>query len=688
MNKQLYYFNHNKLYGGTTKMFDTQLPISNAYVVNKNMIYIETSDKKKYIVDKKGTIKYDISTIQGIFYIHSDLIIFNCYENTIWSQNLLDGSIIKLREIESNFTIHHIDYYENKIILVITKNSYDNVFFRCYELNHNTLTERYEFSMINNHEKLYFWKYKIHKNKLYITTKNKITICDFDGTNQKILNVSFSNYPTILQIFNNYAFVEDTRIYLVHFSQNDINVLVKFVKHDYVNIYDDGDIMAIDYDGVNCEFYILEPNEFIQCIIQSIPKDIFLKYTFDDKIIQLNYLNINDEKIFVHKCDKCGLNINIFSSLYKYKSDFFATKKISFQFKDISKSESDLAVDMGGLTRIVFYELSKYFSDESNKLFECDENTKLFKFYPHFETKNNIDHKTMNTYAFITSLYKYALVNGESISLNLDPMLLYIMLYGYDEFEKLEYDEFQAMIVESFPELMDTYPYSCFGDGISEKCKNIYRAQINDNQINYTSGLINNTYMSQKNIKSYGEVHFKKMKKHFVLNNKIYKLFFMHSIDPIIQGKIKYLFDVCKFKYTLKTLSMMISGINNEINLNTLYEHLQFENFSQANIDYLKNIFQLCVIGINESEWVKQLLIVMTGTNTISSFGYPDKNKLRITLNDFERNPIAIHTCFNQFVIKKSYFDASIVQEYSVSPLMELFHYDNLKKLANEISMA
>ena len=78
----------------------------------------------------------------------------------------------------------------------------------------------------------------------------------------------------------------------------------------------------------------------------------------------------------------------------------------------------------------------------------------------------------------------------------------------------------------------------------------------------------------------------------------------------------------------------------------------------------------------------------MTGTNVIPSMGYSKLKELRLELNPSEFRDIAIHTCFNQFVIKKSYFESSKTHNLINSRLFNLFKHDNLVKLASETSMA
>lgn len=132
----------------------------------------------------------------------------------------------------------------------------------------------------------------------------------------------------------------------------------------------------------------------------------------------------------------------------------------------------------------------------------------------------------------------------------------------------------------------------------------------------------------------------------------------------------------------------LLFGLDNT-NLEILFDNLYFIGFNIEQKKYLIDIFNMHYTKYGE-KWIKQLLIVMTGSNIIPKIGYVHY-KLRIELNDLPKNKkINIHTCFNQFIIDLTYYNDSMVEtnDFTTSNIYKLFDYDNLIDLENEITNA
>lgn len=101
---------------------------------------------------------------------------------------------------------------------------------------------------------------------------------------------------------------------------------------------------------------------------------------------------------------------------------------------------------------------------------------------------------------------------------------------------------------------------------------------------------------------------------------------------------------------------------------------------------HLIKIFKYCIEKCNDEEkWIRMLLLVMTGINTIPSSGY-GRNPLCIQIGEIPIK-ISVHTCSNSIDIDKSYFN-DLFEEEKDSNLYQLFKYENLRQLHEDTSSA
>lgn len=357
--------------------------------------------------------------------------------------------------------------------------------------------------------------------------------------------------------------------------------------------------------------------------------------------------------------------INIFDTLYENRKILLEPySKPFFVFHNVLiENHRDDAIDIGGLTRTVFYELSKYLTDTNSPYFEKDDSTGLYGLKIYSGRNKNLH---LAKVLFLGELFGLAIKLKQIIEINLNPILLYQLAHELSS-NKISKEVITKIINEYDPKILNTTPFVCYNENLAQK-HNVCLYDYDGNEINLTDLEKETNEKISSSIKLRREV------------NKYFIKGFRQQIN-IISSEIN--------KLPLNLLDQLISGIK-EINTQIFFSNLNFVNFYSDQKDILVNIIEQNVFKYGEKEYLETLLLVMTGTTKIPSIGYSARYPLRFELNEtIEPKPIDIHSCFNQFIINPKLFDEYIqTQDKTNSQLNKTFDLDTLKKLTFDFSSA
>jgi hypothetical protein len=356
--------------------------------------------------------------------------------------------------------------------------------------------------------------------------------------------------------------------------------------------------------------------------------------------------------------------VNIFNTLYENKNILLTpNSKPFFIFNNSVLGESDPGIDAGGLTKTVFYELSKYLIDENSPFFVKDEITGLYSLKMY--TGNDKETHYSKLY-FLGQLFGLALKFEQMIEINLDPILLYQLTHTLSS-DKVTKEIVEKIINELDSSLLKTLPYMCYNNVMAQT--NYVCIYNEDGEIIDESELEKETNHKIS---------------YFIKGQKDYNRFFIKGFRSQINIKESKI-----DKLPLNKLNELIAGITNT-DLQTFNSHINYINFTSEQKNILKQIIDEHIKKNGEKKYLEMLLMVMSGFPKISPTGYKQSNVLRFELNEnIEPKPIDIHSCFNQFIINPKLFDEYLnASNKEQSELYKIFSLDTLKKLSLDFSSA
>lgn len=390
----------------------------------------------------------------------------------------------------------------------------------------------------------------------------------------------------------------------------------------------------------------------------------------EKKIIDTQYVNYKKIKQLnpsdLEKIQQL-VKINIFDTLYMNRDKLLIPNtKPFFIFVNIVNGIRDAGIDEGGLTKTVFYELSKYLTDKTSPFFEIDDSTKLYslKSYsgPRTETDENLYYSKLY---FLGQLFGFAIKLKITIEINLDPILLYQLTHTLSS-NRITKKLINKIINEYNPQLLNKTPYVCYDENLA-LTKNLCIYNEEGEEI-YIDNLEKET---NKKISISIKEHNK--------SNKYFIKGFRQQID-INKTQIDRL--------PLKKLDELICGIS-DTNLSLFNSNINFVNFTQEQENILREIINQHIQINGEKKYLETLLLVMTGSNKIPATGFI-KYKLRFEINsDIIPKPIDIHSCFNHFIINPQLFnDYSNSSNKKETELYMTFDIKTLNKLSHDFSSA
>jgi len=452
-----------------------------------------------------------------------------------------------------------------------------------------------------------YLKYKIK----YLQLRNNIPIKK--GGNDNINDPDDTDDPDEFQIKSNLNFTDDNESESESESESD--EYDRFNTNEIVNIQ-----TVLDNLQFNPDENIQQP--LICYYLMSTDNKKIFEYTNKFYDIETNEQLLQDE-------------INIFEILYEYKEILLIpNSKPFFKYYNLTDKSFDDAIDSGGLTKNVFYLLSKYFGKtKSNLYFTQDSDTKLYtlKAFTKKPSKEEID-----KIYFIGQLFGLAIKLSQLIEIELDLFLLYQM--ANDDFYWSNTKKIKSIINDYDSTLLNSnYPYACYNSNIAQS-KPSCNFTINNEGEYIEIDLANIPNETTKKI---------------IETNKSNK----DQIDNFVRGfRSQIDIEITKLnRLPLKQFNELIYGIKTN-NYDLLIEHLEFNNFSD--IKQINSIKKLISDNIKiDPDYIDKLLLVITGTTKIPSIGYPKDNRLRIEISDGVKIPYEVHTCFNQMLINKNIFN-------------------------------
>ena len=387
----------------------------------------------------------------------------------------------------------------------------------------------------------------------------------------------------------------------------------------------------------------------------------------EQKIVNTQYINYKKIKHQsppdIEKIQNI-FKINIFDTLFENRKILLTkNSKPFFGFINVVNKVKDDGIDAGGLTKTVFYELSKYLTSSNSPFFVKDEDTKLYQLKLYYGDNKDLHNQKIY---FLGQLFGFVIKLKLTIDVNLNPILLYQLTHTLSS-NKINKELVSKIINELNPNLLNVSPYVCYNDLLAQS-KTICVYDEYGDEIN----MINVETETNKRI---GQSIKQQMN-----SNKYFIKGFRNQID-IEKSQIDRL--------PLKKLDELISGIS-KIDFKIFNSNVNFINFTSQQVNVVKQLI-IEHIKINDIKtYLETLLLVMTGSNKIPANGYPIENKLRFELNKYiEPKPIDIHSCFNQFII-----NPKLVNEYISSTnkeeteLYTTFDIETLKGFTQDFSSA
>ena len=532
---------------------------------------------------------------------------------------------------------------------------------------------------------------------------NRIQIFDIMGTfigkfgKKGSLNGEFNEISDIIQLDNENIVVCDSKNNCIQIFDKYGEYLTKFGKKgtgdgefNYsplgITQLSDGRLAVSDYENKRIQIF-----KNIS-LIESISIKTFyekLNYTayIPQEPIQIIYIEINNEKIFNYEItykDKTPdveqnytinnnqliIQNNIFDTIYFNRNILFLPNSLPFFiFYNANINKRDIAIDSGGLTRTVFYELSKYLG-KNNKYFIQDPDTKLYKIKTMITTDKEKIIKYKKELSFLGELIGFLIKIKEHLDINLEPMILY-QLSNDVNIDILSEQDIIKIIKDLDSNLINTTPYICYNKEIVQCIEKYNGICLYDDNTGNTVNIQQLAKLTTSRIKEY-----LKESEEFI---KAFVEGFRIQID-INKTKLN--------KLPLKLLDELICG-KNIINYDIFISNIKFVGFNNINKEILLEIIKNNCNTNNEQKYLEILLIVMTGYNKIPSIGYSVHSPLRFEIKNLEYLPIEVHSCFNQLIINSKLFDDyKKIIDKKQSELYNIFTIESLKKIQQDFSRA
>ncbi len=404
------------------------------------------------------------------------------------------------------------------------------------------------------------------------------------------------------------------------------------------------------------------------------------------KIYNLSVMINNNEKtLYNFEIIDVGKNkaiINLFNTLYENKDKLLEPGKKPYFKEYIFGTDNPLpSIDLGGVTRTVFDNLSELLKSKLFELFIKDKDSKLLSLKSlsppsrdlvNYEEELSKYRKNLDEYKFLGALFGLAIKLGLQITVDLDPLLLYKMIH--DDFDSLTGENIIQIIDDYNPKLFKNTPYKCFSKDWDKGWEKDTYCKFNSEtfETNTEDTVIPDTVEKIKEM----------------ANTDVNKL----PLDAFVSGFRDTLnIDAIGLKNkSIGVLDKLIVG-ERVMNFKKLLDNIVFDNFnSQDKIDFIKNIINLNLsdaidsaekqiranIKPNESEevieklvketkltteeeYIKKLVKFITGSSSIPAGGFTVSNPLIIQLVYLGESVCTSHTCFNRIDIDKEQFNTA-----------------------------
>jgi len=541
---------------------------------------------------------------------------------------------------------------------------------------------------------------QLHDDIIVVNNGKNILFFNMNGEFQNVLDINgIPSIKKIIQLNNGnlcvmYKIISTDKFGFIIIDLSG-NIIIQFNNENFIEI-NDIKILNDNRIGLCCKKKIIILKETQLEIVEDAVRINYIitklntLYNIDNieqgKTIRLYYLEKENVKLFTFKIksefydeynnllETIDDKFDLLDKLYEEQQNIFEQNKLPF-FIFINKltNKQDNGIDGGGLTKFVFYQLSLYFTKETNnKYFEQDSETKLYRLKPY--TGNDKEH--YYKIRFIGKLFGLAIKLRQIIEIELDPFLLLYLLYDNLDDEYTNLTEYQILFsIQNFnPDLLNQYPYICY-DQQKYKSKESCKYNLDSEEIILSDN-------EDDNIIKIKEETTKKINDYYKENRKLIielLIGFRASMDNIID----------LFRYNkLQIFNQFICGSNNT-DYDTLIKNIQFIEFeNEDHINSLKDLIKKNVEN-NSKDYIKTFLIAITGANKIPIGGYPQQKPLQIKLDRYLFSPISVHTCFNTLEIKTeifmNYYESS---DKETTDLYNLLLLDNLKIISNDFSRA
>ena len=469
---------------------------------------------------------------------------------------------------------------------------------------------------------------------------NRIQIITIDGNYISHFNSDkFKNPKYITRLNNDYLAICDSKQHVLIYDLN--GVFIKQFEYKFENIKGiiqlsdnnlavcDNNILIFNLNGVLLDFIIQSSNGITQlnngnlAVTDIVNKCVhILEYKTNILNIVINNINKFYNITEVQETILIDSDFNIINTLFDSKEILLKPNSKPF-FKFIN---SNTTIDAGGLTKTVFYLLSQELAHH----FVYDKRVGFFNLNP--SSKLNI--------YFVGQLFGLAIKLKQLIEIKLSPFLLYQMIK--DDFDNLDTKLIIDLLNDYDPELINSYehPYSCYKNNFSKMNK----------YCNYN--IIDNTIIKNEDIANETTTYIKLFNDGLKFLSTQFIAGFRNQIDVKL---------INLDKLSLKDFSNLITGIF-ELNYDLFIRNLKFKSFTDyEQINIIKFIIKQH--SINDNNYLKTLLLAMTGSTTMPSVGYGNK-PLHIQIINIDSDVgFEFHTCFNQLIINKILFDEYLISE-------------------------
>ena len=263
----------------------------------------------------------------------------------------------------------------------------------------------------------------LNNNNLAILLHTGILIYNLAGEKKYIVEGYFRQPENIIQLQNNNIIMYDSGYSCLF----EFNINGTFIKRSPQTSYACQSTGMIELTNNKIALCDVTNNRIQQFSLGKVTIDMVItainfnyEISTPNKLITIGYFNNGEEKLFNYKIR--NNEINIYDMLFLNQQTILEENKslrfiliniVTLQIVKLTLQNTD------GITRNVFYELSKYLSLMENPYFEKDIDTNLYKL------KIITDKDILEKLYFLGQLFGLALKLQIIIPINLDPVLLY-----------------------------------------------------------------------------------------------------------------------------------------------------------------------------------------------------------------------------------------------------------------------